>query len=364
MKKEQFESAQKNIQKQIMQSVIQQIPTLDSIMQVDKMSPEDRVFYEVYKKYGNRNHTWQDFKAMFNSDITNMQATIKHWKTWDEINHNFSELHKQSDIVRTLMIKYNIKEFRKSDYKQYKNKFPDLIQAQENFNTLYRMAHVNYSTFDLEISKIEKQFEKEKATIAPENESKKLDLLARYIHKMSAITDLRNADFVVGERMEIYRDIILSNPQILNMALSFDSLTNTEKTKFATMILNASGREFGTSGNVVSGNENFYNPFNKTISLNPDRALDEFPLFEFLRLLAHEDSHRIDHQNPNMGMLGSQIMLWQDENYLERNKVSVNGYDIYRNQPTELASNYLDIPVAIGLDMTTDQIYLQKNQER
>ena len=144
MKKEQFESAQKNIQKQIMQSVIQQIPTLDSIMQVDKMSPEDRVFYEAYKKYGNRNHTWQDFKAMFNSDITNMQATIKHWKTWDEINHIFSELHKQSDIVRTLMIKYNIKEFRKSDYKQYKNKFPDLIQAQEYFNTSHGACKLFY----------------------------------------------------------------------------------------------------------------------------------------------------------------------------------------------------------------------------
>ena len=364
MKKEQFESAQRNIQKQIFQSALHQMPTLDSIMQVDKMSPEDKVFYEAYKKYGNRNHTWQDFKAMFNSNIKNMQTTVKHWKTWDEINHIFSELHKQSDIVRNLMIKYDIKEFGKSDYQQYKTKFPDLIQAQEKFNQLYRMAHVNYSTFDPEIAKIEKQFEKEKAAIAPENESKKLDLLARYIHKMSIATDLRNADFVVGERMEIYKDIILSDPQIMNMALSFDALTIAERTELATMILSASGQKFGTSGKVVSKNENFYNPFNKTRSLNPDRSLDEFPLFEFLRLLAHEDSHRIDHQNPNMGMLGSQIMLWQDENYLERNKVSVNGYDIYRNQPTELASNYLDIPVAIGLDMTTDQIYLQKHQER
>ena len=364
MKKQQFESAQRNIQKQIIQSVIHQIPTLDSIMQVDKMSPDDKVFYETYKKYGNRNHTWQDFKTMFNGDIAAMQKTVQHWKTWDEINRIFSELHKQSDIVRALMIKYDIKEFVKSDYSKYKTKFPDLIQAHEKFNTLYRMAHVNYSTFDPEIAKIEKQFEKEKAAIAPENESKKLDLLARYIHKMSIATDLRNADFVVGERMEIYKDIILSNPQIMNMTLSFDALTIAERTELATMILSASGQKFGTSGKVVSKNENFYNPFNKTISLNPDRSLDEFPLFEFLRLLAHEDSHRIDHQNPNMGMLGSQIMLWQDENYLERNKVSVNGYDIYRNQPTELASNYLDIPVAIGLDMTADKIYLQKHQER
>ena len=86
MKTEQFENAINDIHSRVKELVMNQLPTLDGIMQVDKMSPEDKVFYEAYKKYGNRSHTWQDFKAMFNGDIATMQKTVKHWKTWDEIN--------------------------------------------------------------------------------------------------------------------------------------------------------------------------------------------------------------------------------------------------------------------------------------
>lgn len=55
MRTEQFENAINDIHSRAKELVMNQLPTLDGIMQVDKMSPEDRVFYEAYKKYGNRN---------------------------------------------------------------------------------------------------------------------------------------------------------------------------------------------------------------------------------------------------------------------------------------------------------------------
>ena len=351
MKKEAFENASQNIQKLIIQSVKKQIPTLDYIMQVDKMSPEDRVFYDAYKKYGNRNHTWQDFKAMFNGDIELMQSTVKNWKTWDEINTIYTKFNRQRDTVYKLVNKYGIKKISIDNHQQYKDKFPDLVQEYEKLLALNNETYTNYSTFNIEVSKIEKQFEKEMAKIAPDDEESKNNLIAKYIKTMSECIDLRNGDFVVGERLEAYKNIILSNPQILNMAKNFKQLTETEIIQFGKLILDASGQKFGTSGPVKKDKKNTYTTSTQTITLTTDFTEFKYPLANFLAHLVHEDNHRIDYQNPKMGMIGNQVMQLQEKYYLPPDQKDWDLYTLYRQQPTEQASYYQEISVGIGLDL-------------
>ncbi len=349
MKTETFENASKNIQKQIIQSVKKQIPTLDYIMQVDKMSPEDRVFYEAYKKYGNRNHTWQDFKAMFNGDTELMQSTVKNWRTWDELNTIYTKFYRQHDTVYKLVNKYGIKEINMDNYQQYKDKFPDLVQEYEKLLALKNGTYTNYSTFNIEVSKIEKQFEKEMAKIVPDDEESKNNLITKYIKTMSECIDLRNGDFVAGERLEAYKNIILSNPQILNMAKNFKQLTETEVIQFAKLILDASGQKFGTSGPVKKDKKNSYTPSTQTITLSTDFTEFKYPLANFLASIVHEDNHRIDYQNPKMGMIDNQVMLFQEKYYMSPDQKDLGLYTAYRYQPTEQASFYQGSGVGIGL---------------
>ncbi len=351
MKKELFENASQNIQKLLIQSVKKQIPTLDYIMQVDKMSPEDRVFYDAYKKYGNRNHTWQDFKAMFNADIKLMQSTVKNWNTWDELNAMYTKFKKQRDTVHKLVNKYNINKISIDNYMQYKDKFPDLVQEYEKLLVLNNGMHTNYSTFNIEFSKIEKQFEKEMAQIAPDDEESKNNLIAKYIKTMSEYVDLRNGDFVAGERLEAYKNIILSNPQILNMAKNFEQLTEAQIMQFAKLILDASGQKFGTSSAIEKSKKSAYSPNTQIIRLQTDFTEFKYPLANFLIYLAHEDNHRIDYQNPKMGMIGNQVMQWQKKYYLPPVHTDLDLYTLYRHQPTEQASYYQEIGIGIGLDL-------------
>jgi hypothetical protein len=291
----------------------------------------------------------EDFKAMFNGDKELMQSTVKNWRTWDELNTMYTNFNIQYDIVYKLVNKYGIKEINMDNYQQYKDKFPDLVQEYEKLLALNNGVYTNYSTFNIEVSKIEKQFEKEMAKIAPDDEESKNKLITKYIKTMSECIDLRNGDFVAGERLEAYKNIILSNPQILNMAKNFKQLTETEVIQFAKLILDASGQKFGTSGPVKKDKKNSYTPSTQTITLSTDFTEFKYPLAHFLASLVHEDNHRIDYQNPKMGMIGNQVMLFQENYYLSPDQKDLGLYTAYRYQPTEQASFYQGSGVGIGL---------------
>ncbi len=361
MKKEQFDIATKEIHSRVKELVLNQLPTLDGIMQVDKMSPEDRVFYEAYKKYGNRNHTWQDFKAMFNGDIATMQETIKHWKTWDKINDLYSKMHEQVTVVRALLAKYDIKsisEERPAEYAEYKNKYPDLVDQYEKYTKIEHRAHANYCTFDPEISKLERRFEKDKSTIPPQDKNAIRELTVNYIQQIAKLTDLRNANFVTGERIETYKKIIFSNPDILHDAENFDNLSASDKVNLARKILNASALIHGTPIGQVTDDEAPDGPHILTAtqgggySYRTERFLlkgsnhNFSKLGVFLATLAHEDAHRIDHLNPEFGMIGNQIMQWQNVNYYNNDEI---GDDTYCLQPTEQSSYYMDQTIAAAV---------------
>ena len=355
-----FVRGQTNIDKIVYKSIVNKMPTLDYIMGVDNMSETDKIFYEAYKKYGNRNHTWQDFKEMFNGDVENMQKTVKHWNTWDKINTVACSAHdkitKLTKQIRDLLKKYNLQKIDPDLYKSYKDKYPDLAAAFEERTKIFdSIPQENYSTFDVDISKLETEFESKFQNMS--NADKKPDLIMPYIDKMYELVDMRNRDFVMGERIQEYLKIIWNNPDILHMAVKFKDLSGTEKVDLARLILNESAKKFGTPTGMVlqddaengphvlkPGQEGGYVHKRREFLFLPDSFTD---LPKFLSILAHEDAHRIDYFTPNMGMLGDQVIKWAEANYFDN---VVIGTTEYRKQPSEQSSYYLQDTIGSALD--------------
>lgn len=361
MKTGQYEQAIERIHDRVGESVTRQIPTLDYIMNVADMSPTDKLFFDAYKKYGIRNHTWQDFKDMFKGDLEAMNKTVRHWKTWDEINELSQQLEGLQTKVKELLKKYNVHSISDKEREEYRTLYPDLVTAYDEFIKVNTATLPNYRTFNSQIDRLEREFERKSKSIPKEDKQAKLDLVAEYITKMDDLIDLRNADYVVAERVEKYREIILNNPTILKMGSRFDKLSGTEKIDLARMILNESAKAHGTPvGRVVQDDaENGphvlkgeqiggYARENGHFVLKSDACSN---LFEFLRVLAHEDAHRIDYYNPSYGMIGDQLMKFVEENYRNNKDIDMA---LYKKFATEQSSYYLDKTVAAALKYIID----------
>ncbi len=365
MKTENYKIAIDKIHNTVGQAVVQQIPTLDHIMGVKNMSPTDKIWYDAYKKYGNRNHTWHDFRDMFYDDLTVMQNTVKHWKTWDEINNLLSRADELKTEVKKLLSKYNVESISedKEEYKQYRILYPDLIAAYKEFLSLNDMANPNYSTYSPEIAKLEKEFETKSKSLSPDNKKSQIDLVVEYITKMDEYIDLKNGDFVVGERIEIYRKIIFNNSQILQKIRKFDKLSGSEKVDLARMILNESAKITGTpTGRVIHDDApngphilqaNQGGGYSNThdIFLFKDKSISFSSLGSYLKTLAHEDAHRIDYYNAEYGMVGTQLMKFVENNYLNNSDIDE---ELYKKWATEQSSYYLDKTTCAALKYMTE----------
>lgn len=367
MKTKLYQKGIANIRLLVAQSIERQIPTLDYIMGFDKMSPTDKIWYEAYKKYGNRNHTWQDFRDMFYGDLNTMQKTVKNWKTWDEINNLLTQQDQLITEVKQLLKKYNLQSITKKDkdperYEQFKKNYPDLIATFEKVLTVNREATQNYSTFSPEIAKLEKDFERKALAIPKDDKKATIDLITQYIQKMDEYINLKNADFVVGERIETYRKIILNNPDILHMTHNFTDLDGTSKVNLARMILNESAKIQGTpKGQIIHDDapdgphaltENQGGGYNKDTQHFLFKGNDIYfsNLLNFLMVLAHEDAHRIDYYNAEYGMIGYQIMKFVEDNYLNNEDIG----KLYKKWATEQSSYYLDKVTATALKYTIE----------
>ena len=377
MKTEIYNKATENIHKIVMESVMLQIPTLDYIMGVENMSENDKIWYNAYKKYGNRSHTWTDFRDMFNGDIEIMQKTVAHWKTWDQINFLLHRADILQKNVESLLLKYGIEYITMANIGQLRKKHQDLVEAYERYLLIKNQAMPNYSTYNPEYAKLQREFESKMQKLRKTNEKskfdfilkyftkktdpnqKKINLIVEYIQKMDEYIDLKNGDFVVGERIEIYREIILNNRNILKMAMNFKNLSGVEKIDLARMILNKSSEIMGTPrGTVVNDEEpDGTNILTKSQIAGYQRTKKRFlfkestehfsDLWMFLKTLAHEDAHRIDDYNPEYGMIGQQMMIFSNENYMNTSEISD---EIYRKWATEQSSYYIGKTTGVALE--------------
>ena len=350
MNKQDIETAKQKIFNLVKESLQQEIPTLAHVMNVKNMSETDKIFYEAYKKYGHRNQTWQDFKLMFNGNVRAMQDRVKSWKTWDEINEMF---HKKSQLemkLNQLLKKYNLKSISSSDLQNhdFKKAYPDLVKIFEDYTVLPKQRHINYTSYDPEVEKIATDF-----FYAVENAKKSgqyMKLKADYTHKMSSLVDLRNAEFVIGERIEIYTTILCENSELLNQFKNFNNLSIKEKTEFAKTILNISAKKYGLPppkfeiNDYSDGDINAaYSKDNDTFVLYEKKIKQIEQPYTLLRWIAHEEAHRIDYKNPNYGIVGEQIMDFVDKIILTYTETD---YDIYLEAATEQSSHLMEAYIA------------------
>ncbi len=377
MKTEIYNKATENIHKIVMESVMLQIPTLDYIMGVENMSENDKIWYNAYKKYGNRGHTWTDFRDMFHGDIETMQKTVAYWKTWDQLNFLLHRADILQKNMENLLLKYDIKYITMANIGQLRKTHPDLIEAHERYLLVKSQAIPNYSVYNPEYAKLQREFESKMMKLRQTNEKSKFNfilkyftkktdpdqvkknLVIEYIQKMDEYIDLKNGDFVVGERIEIYREIILNNRNILKMAMNFKNLTGVEKIDLARLILNKSSEIMGTPrGTVVNDEEpDGTNILTKSQIAGYQRTKKRFlfkentehfsDLWMFLKTLAHEDAHRIDDYNPEYGMIGTQMMIFSNENYMNTSEISD---EIYQKWATEQSSYYIGKTTGVALE--------------
>lgn len=358
MKTDNYKKAIDNIHNRVRYAVTTHMPTLDHIMGVENMSEADKIWYEAYKKYGNRNHTWKDFRDMFYGNVDVMHKTVAHWKTWDEINDVLSHAYDLVPEIRRLMRKYDIGSIDMTKLEEYKQ-YPDLVAVCQKYRNIGSMANQNYSTFNPQIAKLEKEFEKKSKLIAADDKKAKIDLVVEYLKKMDAYVDLQNGDFVVAERIEMYREIILKDPQILELVKDFDKMSASQKVDLARMILNKSAKITGTpTGRVIqddgpngphalTGNQAAGYVNNRKEFLFRGDVLDNSDLWLFLKDLAHEDAHRIDYYNADYGMIGTQLMKFVEDNYVNNAVIDV---ELYRKFATEQSSYYLERTTASALE--------------
>ena len=326
MKKDAYEKAKQKILRLSEESVIPGVHSLDYVMGVKDMSETDRIFYEAYKLYGNRDHTWQYFKQMFKGDVQQMQKTVKNWKTWDEI-----------------------------------NKLPE-----------GQMPVANYSTYNPKIAQLEMEIEQKlKSKNLTDKERKQF--IKEYMEKMYNLINMENGDFVVAERIDLYRKIIIENPDMLQKAISFYFLTTAERIEFIKTLLDKSAERFGVPKSEVVQIEKLplktrFSLFGTVAGYDDKNNIfyirgEERDLVNMLEIIVHENGHRIDFFNPNMGMIGTQILKWSNPNYIRcDNVLSPKSRNLYFKNPTELSSYYLDKPVAAALTKAVDDIKFPKGK--
>lgn len=363
MKQKLYKKTVLNIQKRVSESVKKQVPALDYIMDTANMSPTDKIFYEAYKKYGTRNHTWQDFRDMFNGDVNLMCRTVRGWKTWDEINTMSFNFYEERKVLLGLMKKYNIQFIDDDNKDSFKTQYPDLVQQYDKASYLLDLSYSNYSTFNPKVSKLIKEFQQKLDTIPESQQKKIMKLFSEYIYKFDKYIDLRNADFVVGERIQTYTDIIKNNPIILGLVSNFDFLDSDTKLKLSDRILRKSAEVQGTANCDIVETKTPDTPNKKSYTVALYNDIDDVFIFNttcpefsildcYLTVLVHEDGHRIDYCNADYGIIGEQFMNFFSENYLNDDMVSES---LYLKQATEQSSYYIDKPIKIALLKTIQE---------
>jgi len=180
-------------------------------------------------------------------------------------------------------------------------------------------------------------------------------------------SSVTNKDFVVAERKELYATIIDSDPTLRRQAVYFDNLSDSEKMDFANALVTRADEYLGSSrGTVRSADEYVKLTGEKkwsaglrgkessktndiTINLAPDPE-GRADVGRITGTVAHENAHRVDDVNPEMGMLGKSRVSLSDQVY--DNSVK----EVYLASPLEQSS------YAIGDAVDADVTRLTQNR--
>lgn len=150
----------------------------------------------------------------------------------------------------------------------------------------------------------------------------------------------------VSKRVSMYEDIITKNPSIYNRAKRWKQLSIEDREKLCKEIFEIADTKLGVEHTdfAVKDLVKDFGKTEKTLGLqtggNVYLSSRHFPNMSFsdvMDTIAHEQAHKVDHLNPNKGILGSQLAdLGSKEGYIQG--YAGRSYADYRKELTEQSS--------------------------
>ncbi len=325
------------------------------------MSDTDIAFYELWKKYAPRNQSFDDFKAMTNGNLEEMQQMAKNWTSWD-LDEEMRVIQQKIDDIWDA--NPSIAESWYKDPRATMKEYPELAELIERRNQLNSEGFVgNYSTINPNAKKLKAKAQ-QNITLQKSMTETEVNLLRKQGYSEQEIdrlytkivedtrkytTDdvlretaeqitISQLDDVALMRADQMHDIIESDSWLKSQKQNWYNLTTDEKREFAQEVSDRLLRKNGVAYNKTTeiraakleiGDTGTYNNRTNVTQIDFDQVQD---YESFIDVLAHETGgHAIDNLNPNAGALGAQL---QDATH----DLYGAAYDAYRAKPTEQTS--------------------------
>ena len=321
------------------------------IIDPSKLTGDDIIYYDLWKKYAPRNQPFDDFKAM--GTLDEIQEMSKGWLSWDEIADptlaynqtnnaitDYIKAHPEAEYYyehNAFLTDKELVKFRKEH-----NELWNLMNKQESlFDLTHNINHFdgNYSTFNPEITNFVRQ--KQDLTSAQDKIETTEEIYKRFLNQSVV-------DEVASLRAEQIDNIINSNPTYKQYKDRFYVLTPEEKQVFATNLIRDIEKQNGVrpeyftkmlqDDNLPKGvGASYRSTSDKNWQyLNSETHMDfhkKQNYESFIEDLSHEvGGHAIDYENPNAGALGAQLQnTIANKSYVQ----SDIDYDAYMKTATE-----------------------------
>ncbi|MBQ5699813.1 MAG: hypothetical protein IIV74_00780, partial [Alphaproteobacteria bacterium] len=314
------------------------------IIDPSKLTGDDIIYYDLWKKYAPRNQPFDDFKAM--GTLDEIQEMSKSWIPWEDIEYRNQLIKRRVEFLQANKEAMNLFQSTRS-FDAVAKQYPYFANILRQERELYAKGVPelssgfagNYSTFNPELRNFVRQ--RQDLTSMQDKIETTEEIYKRFLNQSVV-------DEVASLRAEQIDYLINSNPTYKRYKDRFDYLTPEEKQKFATDLirdieeLNGVDVQLYTKvlqdDNLPEGVDAFYR---KTHDENWQLLKSETHMdfrkkqtFEsFIQDLSHEvGGHAIDYENPNAGALGAQLQ----NTIASRSTVQSDvDYDAYTKNATE-----------------------------
>ena len=289
------------------------------IIDPSKLTGDDIIYYDLWKKYAPRNQSFDDFKAM--GTLDEIQEMSKGWISWEDIEYRDTLINQRTQFL--------IDNKEAMDLFQSTRSFDAVAEQYPYFANSLRQERELYAKG---VPKFSMGFAGKYSTFNPE--------LRNFVRQRSDLTSLSDKietteeiykrflnqsviDEVASLRAEQIDNLINSNPTYKQYKDRFYALTPEEKQKFATDLIRDIEKLNGVDSQLHTKVLQ-YNEFPEGVgaSYRPykdanDQLIGSETLMDFHRKqtyesfindLSHEvGGHAIDIENPNAGALGAQL---------------------------------------------------------
>ena len=314
------------------------------IIDPSKLTGDDIIYYDLWKKYAPRNQSFDDFKAM--GTLDEIQEMSKSWISWEDIEYRNKLVEQRSEFLLANKEAMNLFQSTRS-FDAVAEQYPYFANILRQERELYARGVPevadgfagSYSTFNPELSKFVRQ--RQDFTSMQDKIKTTEEIYQRFLNQSVV-------DEVASLRAEQIDNLINSNPTYKQYKDRFYVLTPEEKQKFATDLIRDIEKLNGVDGslstkvlqddNLPKGVGAIYRPTSDKNwqYLNSETHMDfhkEQNYESFIEDLSHEvGGHAIDHENPNAGALGAQLQnTIANKSYVQ----SDIDYDAYMKTATE-----------------------------